>query len=205
MGYRKIYLGPLLLVLLSVSVEADVRVFVEDTNGIALIKYQCTAGEIIRAFALDVSVDRGAIVGISGFFRGISNSRATGYGIFPAALRGRLQTNSTNIDWSAADYTPLANPKDDPSGTLSGLGSTGVTLEFGGLWDPTMFSTIPRAAGTLCALRLSRPANVSVSANKSRGGVVSAISGITIHTSFAGARVGWPAKKRHFSQHLRIP
>ena len=195
MARTKTHLRLLLGVLLSISAKAEVRVFVQDTNGIALIKYECTAGELVRAFALDVSVERGTITKISGFFRGVGNVRATGYGIFPASLRDHLQMNSTNIDWRAADYTPLANPSDCPKDTLPGLGSNGVTLEFGGLWDPTMFSAIPKGAGTLCSLRLSQPANVSVKANKRRGGVLSAISGVTIHTTFAGSPVGFRHNK----------
>ena len=197
MAFIKSYLGALLLVLLALSAKGEVRVFVEATNGLALVKYECTAGEVVRAFALDVSVDRGAIVTISGFFRGIGSVSATGYGIFPASLRDHLQGNSTTMDWGAADYTPLASPADFPKDTLPGLGSKGVTLEFGGLWDPTAFSAIPRATGTLCSLKLSRPAKVSVSANKSRGGVVSAISGAALHTSFAGCPVGFPDPKHH--------
>src|SRR5579859_3818756 len=122
--------------LLSATGRAEVRVFVQDSNSLALIKYECTGGELVRAFALDVSVDQGQIIGISNFLRGPSTAGATGYGIFPASFRDHLAAGAgTNVNWAASDYTPLAVPADAPADTLPGLNSSGVTLEFAGLWD----------------------------------------------------------------------
>ncbi len=177
--------------LLFSAARAEVRVLVQDTNGIAALQYQCAAGEVVRAFALDVSVDSGQIVGISGFFRGESKAGATGYGIFPAAFRDHLAGGSaTNLDWNASEYSPLAVVADDPSGTLPGLNSNGVTLEFGGLWDATVPAAVPPPAGTLCLLELSEPAHVSVAANTSRGGVVSAYADSPVQAVFTGTLVG---------------
>jgi hypothetical protein len=171
--------------------QAEVRVFVQASNAVAYIEYECTAGEVVRAFALDVSVDRGQIIGISEFFRGESKAGATGYGIFPASLRDHITiAGGTNIDWEANGYTPLAVVGDNPGGTLPGLGSAGVTLEFGGLWDPSVPSAVPGPTGILCALTLSQPANVSVAANGIRGGVVSTVPGELIKPVFVGAAVG---------------
>ncbi len=176
--------------LLVAQVRAEVRVFIQDTNGVALLKYECTGGEVVRAFALDVTVDRGEITGISDFFRGESKLGATGYGIFPASFRDYLSAEGTNIDWNGTNYTPLADVSDALSDTLPGLNSNGVTLELGALWDPTVPGAIPGPSGTLCALNLSEPATVTVRPNLSRGGIVSAFSGIIIGTAFAGAAVG---------------
>ena len=49
----------LLNCLLVASARAEVRVFVQEENRAASIKYECTGGEVVRAFALNVSVDRG--------------------------------------------------------------------------------------------------------------------------------------------------
>jgi len=188
---REICLSGLLALSCAAPVSAEVRVHVQDTNGLAWLVYECTAGEVVRAFALDVSVDQGQIVGISGFLRGLSRPGATGYGVFPAAYRDHLSTGSpTNIDWSVSDYTPLAVVADAPGDTLPGLHSAGVTLELGGLWDPTVPDAIPGPTGTLCALELSQPASVSVAANATRGGVVSAFPGLVIKPVFVGAFVG---------------
>jgi hypothetical protein len=115
---------------------------------------------------------------------------AKGYGIFPAAFRDYITVSSgTNANWNTNGYTPLAVVADSPTNTLPGLNSAGVTLELGGLWDAAAPAAFPPAAGTLCTLRISEAAQVSVAANASRGGVVSAISGVSITPVFAGALV----------------
>lgn len=166
------------------------RVFIQDTNGQAWVKYDCTAGEVVRAFALNISVDQGQIIGISGYFRGPGTPGSTGYGIFPASFRDHLMAGGTNIDWSCSDYSPLAVPADNPGDTLPGLNSSGVTLELGALWDMTTAGAAPAPTGTLCALQLSQPARVSVAANISRGGIVSAFPESAVSPVFIGAIVG---------------
>jgi len=168
-----------------------VRVFVQGTNGLANLNYQCTAGEVVRAFALDVTVDRGQILGVTNFFRGPSTASAQGYGIFPASFRDNITVSSgTNANWSTNLYSPLAVVADNPGGTLPGLNSSGVTLEFGALWDPALTGAIPPAQGTLCSLQISQTANVSVAANLSRGGLVAAPHDIAVTPQYTGALVG---------------
>jgi hypothetical protein len=183
-------LSLLSLCLLAASVPADVRVFVVDANGVAAIKYECTAGEVVRGFALDVRVDRGEIIAVTNFFRGPSTAQAQGYGIFPAAFRDHVMiTSGTNANWEASNYTPLAAAVDSAD-TLPGLNSSGVTLEFGALWDPAAPATQPSPAGTLCTLQLNKAAQVSVAANLSRGGVTPASSEAPVTVVFTGAQVG---------------
>ena len=146
-------LASLLFLLVACSAPAVVNVFIQDSNSVAWVKYQCTAGEIVRAFALDVTVDKGRILGISDFLRGPSTAGNTGYGIFPASFRDHLTVGPSNsVNWNVAAYTPLAVPGDNPGGSQPGLGSSGVTLEFGGLWDVATPAAVPGATGTLCAL-----------------------------------------------------
>jgi len=177
--------------LIAAAAKAEVRVYVQDTGGVAWLKYECTAGEVVRAFALDVSVDRGQITGISDFFVGPCSAAARGYGIFPAAFRDRIMVSSgTSANWSVSGYNPLAVVADAPTDTLAGLNTSGVTLEFGALWDPALPTAAPAPSGTLCALQLSAGANVSVAANASRGGVVASADGNQLTPTFAGAAVG---------------
>jgi hypothetical protein len=177
--------------LLGARGTAAVRVFIQNSNNLAVVAYECTAGETVRAFALDVSVDQGQILDVSGFARGPSTADAPGYGIFPASIRDHLlPISGTFMDWSVSSYTPLALATDARADTLPGLGSSGVTLEFGALWDPSDPATIPGTSGTLCALSLSLPANVSVKANLARGGVVGAFAGNVLVPIFTGAPVG---------------
>jgi hypothetical protein len=183
----------LLLVLLlpGYSTRGAVTVFVQETNGLAAIRYECSAGEVVRAFALDVRVDRGQILGVTNFFRGPSTASAQGYGIFPASFRDHITVSSgTNANWDASGYSPVAVAADNPAGTLPGLNSSGVTLEFGALWDPTVPAAVPPASGMLCALQLSQTASVTTAVNQSRGGLIAAPSDITLTPQFSGALVG---------------
>ena len=178
-------------VLVAFCARAEVHVFVRDTNGVAWVNYECTSGEIVRAFSLNITADRGQILGVSDFFRGPGTAAATGYGIFPTSFRDQFQgISGTNVNWAAAGYTPLANPLDYPADTLPGLNSGGITLELGGLWDPVAPAATPAAAGTLCALHLSEPAVLSITTNSIRGGIVGAIPGQAIVASFSSAPVG---------------
>jgi len=180
-----------MLCLLAASACATVHVYVLDTNGMASINYECTAGEVVRAFALDVTVDQGQILGISDYFRGPSTAAAKGYGIFPSSFRDNVTVSSgTNANWNTNGYSPLAVVADNPEGTLPGLNSSGVTLEFGALWDPAVPAAIPPSRGTLCSLQISQTANVTVGANLSRGGIISAPPDIPITPQFDGWLVG---------------
>jgi len=176
--------------LCAAAAGASVRVFVQGTNGIAWIKYECTAGEVVRSFALNVTVDRGVILGVSNYLRGPSSVGTPGYGIFPSSFRDHVTlTFGTNADWSSSAYTPIASVADNPSDTLPGLDSSGVTLEFGALWDPAVPASAPPPAGTLCAVQISQLANVTVGPNSSRGGVVAAPPDVALSLQFAGAAV----------------
>jgi hypothetical protein len=170
---------------------AVVRVFVQDGNGVANINYQCTAGEVVRAFALNVSVDRGQIVGVTNYLRGPSTLSAPGYGVFPASFRDNVVVSSgTNANWSAPAYSPLAVVADAPLDTLPGLNSGGVTLEFGAIWDPSLPSAAPAASGTLCTLLLSQTANVTISPNLTRGGLLASPPDFVLTPQFGGALIG---------------
>ena len=176
--------------LFATSCPASVRVYVQDVSGTAWLKYQCTAGEVVQAFALDVTVDQGVIFRVSDFLVGVSKPAAQGYGIFPASFRDHATVGSgTNVTFDLTQYSPLAVVTDYPGDTQPGLNSSGITLELGGLWDPNLPAAIPAATGTLCALHLSRSANVSVAPNGSRGGVIASPPDITLTTIFTGAFV----------------
>lgn len=189
----KRYLSFLIVFPFLATASAGVRVFVQSSNAVAWVNYECTEGEVVRAFALDVSVDRGRIIGISEFFRGLSTAANQGYGIFPAAFRDHITIGSgSNINWDVSGYTPLAVMSDNPVDTLAGLDSSGVTLEFGGLWDPNISAAVPGPTGALCLLHVSAGATVTVKANVSRGGVVSSKPGVILAPVFTGAFVQPP-------------
>ncbi len=171
--------------------RGDVQLFIQETNGLANINYQCTAGEVVRCFALDVTVDHGQIIGVTNYFRGPSSVTSQGYGIFPASFRDNIIVSSgSNANWSVAGYSPLAVSADNPGGTQPGLNSSGVTLEFGALWDPSLPAAAPLSSGTLCSLQLSQTANITLAANAARGGIIASPPDLLITPSFTGALVG---------------
>ncbi len=168
-----------LSVLLAVLVVAGpalaaVRIIVEPDGNMAAIKYE-TDGEKVRAFALDITVDAGTIIGISDFMRGESTAENPGYGIFPANFSRYITVDPDTGDvaaWDIEDYTPVADPCDP--GALGGLGTDGITIEMGALYYPPDDNSpnAPPNSGTLCRLTLSTEANVTVSLNEIRGGIV---------------------------------
>jgi hypothetical protein len=166
----------LLLALLTLATPtlAAVRIVAEPQGDLTAIKYE-TDGEKVRAFALDITVDAGEIIGISDFVRGESMIDNLGYGIFPANF-GRyivVDPNSGEVAaWDDTAYTPIADPCDP--GALGGLGTDGITIEMGALYYPTDDSSpnAPPNSGTLFLLMLSEDANLTVALNEIRGGIV---------------------------------
>ncbi len=153
---------------------AAVRIVVVPEDDTAAIQY-ATDGEKVRAFALDITVDKGVITGISDFIRGESTAAQPGYGIFPANF-GRYITVDPDTGevatWDVNDYTPVADPCDP--GALGGLGTSGITVEMGALYYPTDDSSpnAPPNSGLLFKLTVSENANLTVALNEIRGGVV---------------------------------
>ncbi len=153
---------------------AAVRIVAEPNGKTVAIKY-ATDGEKVRAFALDITVDKGKIVGISDFIRGESTAAKPGYGIFPANFARYITVNADTGEvakWDVNDYTPVADPCD--SGALGGLGTAGITIEMGALYYPTEDNSpnAPPNSGTLFKLTVSEAATVTIALNEIRGGVV---------------------------------
>ncbi len=160
--------------LLASPAMAAVHIIAESTDSTVAIKY-ATDGERVRAFALDIIVDKGNIVGISDFIRGESTAEKPGYGIFPGNFGRYITVDAATgeVDsWDPNGYTPIADPCDP--GALGGLGTSGITIEMGALYYPTGDDSpsAPPTSGQLFTLTLSEPANVTVTLNEVRGGVV---------------------------------
>jgi len=164
----------LALLLLATPALAAVRIVVETEGTLAAIKYE-TDGEKVRAFALDILTDAGTIDGVTDFIRGESTAEAPGYGIFPANFARYINVDIDTGEveaWNVDDYHPVADPCDP--GALGGLGTDGITIEMGALYYPTDDNSpnAPGNSGTLCKLVLSEEANLTVTLNEARGGIV---------------------------------
>lgn len=161
---KKVFFA-LLVVMLTGPAWADVAIIVTDLgDGKAGIDYSGT--ELARAFALDITVDTGVIEAVTDFAVGDDNN---GYGIFPASFSRHITVDAATgevSDWAIEGYSPVADA-DDP-GALGGLGTKGITIEMGSLYD----TKAPPLAGRLCVITCSEPCKVTVTTNATRGNVV---------------------------------
>jgi hypothetical protein len=136
-------------------------------NKVAIGYDATTESQLVRAFALDVIATDGNIVAISDYAVGDDNN---GYGIFPANFSRYISVNPTTgeVDsWDAPAYTPVAPP--DSPGALGGLGTSGITIEMGSLYD----TNPPPKSGVLCTITVSDgTCRVCVKGNAIRGNVV---------------------------------
>lgn len=132
------------------------------------IGYTSDEGEPIRAFALDITVEDGNIVAVEDYAVGDDNG---GYGIFPGTFSASITVNPTTgmVDnWNVAGYSPVA-PAGDPD-ALGGIGTSGVTIEMGSLYDTSGPS---QTEGILCSVTVDENASkLCVTANAIRGNVV---------------------------------
>ena len=153
------------VVMLTAPAWAGVAITVTDLgDGMAGIDYSGT--ELARAFALDITVDAGTIDVISDFAVGDDSN---GYGIFPASFSRNIVVDPVTgdvSDWAVAGYTPVADAGDP--GALGGLGTNGITIEMGSLYD----TRAPALSGRLCVITCSEPCIVTVTTNATRGNVV---------------------------------
>lgn len=173
---KKMVLALAVLLLATPTWATDVAITCTDEGGgVVRIDYAVTGSPKVRAFALDITVDAGTIDEISDFKVGESVADDKGYGIFPANF-SRFITIDPNTGevttWNVNDYTPVADANDPNA--LAGLGTNGITIEMGALYYPADDNSpnTPDNTGTLCKIKVSESANVSISENVTRGGVV---------------------------------
>jgi hypothetical protein len=139
----------------------------DDGCGVVRVGYEVTGDpNRVRAFALDFDVDDGNIVEIFDYKEGESTSDDPGYGIFPGRIQ--IDANGIVIGWG----TPEGDPSQH-SDTKPGIPHQGITIEMGSLYVDDV--NAPASSGTLCRFRVEGhtvTANVSVSENGIRGGIV---------------------------------
>lgn len=155
----------LVIVMLATPAWADIAITATDLGG-GLVAIDYSGSELARAFALDITVDAGTISTISDFAIGDNNN---GYGIFPANFSRYITVDPESgqvTDWVVNGYTPVADANDP--GALGGLGTNGITIEMGSLYD----TEAPPLEGRLCAITCSEPCRLTVTTNATRGNVV---------------------------------
>jgi hypothetical protein len=164
----------LVVAMLVIAAPAMATVSVTATDlgsGVVQVGYSCSAGERVRSFALDITVDSGLTIdGISNFKVGESNAASPGYGIFPGSFAHYI--NATSPNWGDVNYTPIA-PSGDAN-RLGGLTTSGITVELGSLYVGDVNK--PPSSGTLFRLAINAhgagSGNLSMVANNTRVGCV---------------------------------
>jgi len=188
---KKVFWVVALAVMLSVPAWATVTISaVQDNNDCqarsVLINYS-TSGEParVRAFALKISVDKGAkITSVTNYKTdGVSTAASKGYGIYMGNIQ--IDTNGTVTSYGSP-VAPASAPDNPPQ-----LDSNAVIVEMGSLFQGE--ANAPGASGTLCRVWVNNfDCNVSIAADATRGGVVREdVCGVT--PTFVGTMVATPS------------
>jgi len=171
----------LIVAMLLLAMPAFATVNITVTQGTApdvnklTVGYNCTAGEAVRAFALNFgfagSFAFSEVNTVSDFNRGESNKPGGGYGIFPGQFA--RQIDPANPNWLAQYYTPVA-PDNEIDSNGTGFGSKNLIAELGSLY---IGPNSPGPSGTLFSIRVDQNGvaasdTLTVSANTIRGGIV---------------------------------
>jgi hypothetical protein len=169
---RKLVLTLAVVALFTAPALATVTIVMEcdaENDRKVWIKYESDEAERVRAFALDIQATGGNIIECNDYAVGDDNG---GYGVFPgsfaaAPIQVDPQTGEV-VTWEVDGYSPVA-PPDDPE-ALGGIGTPGVTVEMGSLYDDSPPS---QTEGYLCSVTCDENVTLlSVSANAIRGNVV---------------------------------
>lgn len=127
-------------------------------SGVFAISYDASGeAELVRAFALDITVDAGTIDSISDY-----STDGSGYGIYPGSI--------TISGGSVSAYGDPIAPSADP-GALGGLGTGGITVEMGSLYEAGV-DTPPGTSGLLCKVATTGAGQLNITTNATRGAVV---------------------------------
>jgi len=132
---------------------------VDNADCSASINYSST-GTLPRAFGLNITVDGGAVI------TGVDVTGAQPFNIY-------LGTIVIAADGTVTDAgTPVA-PATDP-GALGGIGTSGITVEMGSLYDKTVSPNAakPAASGLLIKVTVDKACNIGIQSNSTRAGVV---------------------------------
>ena len=151
----------LITLLCGMPANAVVITCVSEGSGVVRIDYNASDETVLPiAFALDVTVDGGAIIkNVYDYKVGDSNAASPGYGIFPASMK--IDENGEIFDWGS----PVDN---------NGIGTSAVTLGMASRYSDV--TNAPKVSGTLCRIlvdtRSAPTVNVNAAANITGGGVV---------------------------------
>jgi hypothetical protein len=178
------------MLLIASPVWAAVSVTATDEgSGVVAVRYNCSAGEKVRSFALDLSVDGPMTIdNIRDFNVGESKKPGGGYGIFPGSFAAYI--DAANPNWVNPNYKPVATPT-EPNGR-AGLGTNAITVEMGSLY---VDANAPGSSGLLFRLDVTShgaaDANLLIVLNNTRVGVVLEDTNIVTSPILTGTKVSF--------------
>jgi hypothetical protein len=152
-----------------------------DVNEVTVSYDARSEPNLVRGFALDITADSGATITdfeVDSFFD-------VYYPIYPGSII--IIGNDVN------DYgSPICDPCVYP-GTLPGLGSGGVTVEFGSLYSPPGDSSpnAPDPCGVMFKFWVDGDCDVTIAENTVRGGVVLTDPSVDPDVNSPGATVAF--------------
>ena len=176
------------MLLIAMPALATVSVTATDKgSGVVEVRYNCSAAEKVRSFALDISVDSGMTIDtISDFNVGESKKPGGGYGIFPGRFADYI--NASNPNWADPNYTPVAPAAD--SDARGNLGTSAITVEMGSLYVDV---NAPGTSGLLFRLGVTAhgatDANLTIALNNTRIGVVLEDTNVVASPVLTGTKV----------------
>jgi len=153
-----------------VYAQETVTLTLADEGGdptIVSVSYDASgASTLLSGLAFDITVDGGALItDITDFKTGESTAASPGYGIFMGSID---LTDPQNPVWG----DPVA-PASDP-GALGGLGTAGITVEMGALYDQAEAGDAPDTSGLLFKIAVdcqgAEDVNVTVTPEATRAG-----------------------------------
>lgn len=170
---RKIALALVVLMLAASASEGAVGLTLSSWSDEITIHYDAS-GEpnLVRAFALNISVDNDTnIVAILDSAEDAAYYQWEPYDIYPGQVV--IEVNATSGDAEIVEQgSPAADPCEYPgTGTLSGLGTDGITIEMGSLYEKGV-DTPPAVDGNLVTFVVNNDCNITITVNTARGGVV---------------------------------
>ena len=171
-------LALIMMALIAVPAMAAIDIEIVDLGGgIGQIQYTASDvdadadGSLIAGIGIDVTLSNGTVVAVVPAMNGESTADAQGYGIFMGGIQQYLADEMGTIEEALAATSPVA--PDGAPGALGGIGTDGVTLEFGALYDQTAdVLTPPLAAGVLATIEVSETCTATITLNQTRGGIV---------------------------------
>jgi len=160
---KKFMIILVLVALAAIPASANVTISSTQSGNTVTLNY-VSDSNLVRAFALDISVSTGHITAVD-CTKGGSTSGNTGYYVYPGGIK---IANGTVTDYNSCVCNSNKYPY--PAGT--GIGTSMVTIEMGSLY-PSSGVGKPSSAGSIVAFTVDTvPCTATIAANSARGGVV---------------------------------